>query len=71
MEPFEITLDDVLLTIEPQKDQSYQVFEAGIPIGRITPDLDAGSWIPVELLTDERAREIGQAIDKHYIVVKR
>lgn len=65
MEPFEITVDDVVLTIEPQKDQSYKVFEAGIPIGRVTPDLNAGAWKPVELLTDEHAQKIGQAIDKH------
>lgn len=71
MEPFEITVDEVLLTIEPQKDQSYKVFEAGIPIGRITPDLDAGSWTAVEMLHDERARKIGQAIDRHFVVVKR
>ncbi|WP_432709528.1 hypothetical protein [Pedobacter sp.] len=65
MEPFEITVDDVVLTIEPQKDHSYKVFEAGIPIGCVTPDLNAGAWKPVELLTDERAQRIGQAIDRH------
>jgi hypothetical protein len=67
MGPFEITVDNILYTIEPQKDQRYFVFEAGIKVGSLyAEDSDMGVvWRSAELLTEEQAQKIGQAIIKH------
>jgi hypothetical protein len=67
MEHFEITVDNIIYHIEPQEDESFNVYEAGIKIGSIFPELeDSGLvWKSLDLITPEHAQLIGEEIENY------
>jgi hypothetical protein len=69
MKPFELTIGDILYNVEPQGEDRYLIFEAGIRIGEVFTDItDQGIvWRSTDLITPEQANKFGESIENYEI----
>jgi hypothetical protein len=69
MNPFELTVSGILYTVEPQGEDRYLIFEAGIKIGEVFTDItDEGIvWRSSDLITPEQANKFGEAIENYEV----
>jgi hypothetical protein len=65
MEAFELKVDDIIYHMEPQEDETFNIFEAGINIGSIYPQVDDVGvvWYPNAFINTEDAQKFGEQIE--------
>jgi len=68
MEPFEINLVGDVLTVMPQPDGSFTIFNGDDLLGTIAPALqesDALRWRTLDLMAVDYAQQVGELIEEH------
>ncbi|WP_448104712.1 hypothetical protein [Pedobacter panaciterrae] len=68
MEPFEINLVGEVLTVIPQPDGSFTIFNGDDLLGTIAPNYDESDalrWPTVDLMGVDYAQQVGELIDEH------
>lgn len=66
MEPYEIELAGAVLTIHPEGDGTYLVYDRGEKLARLYPDVTAAGaiWESADI-TPDLAQQIGELIEEH------
>jgi hypothetical protein len=65
MEEYEIELAGDLLTIKPQEDGSFEVFNGNNRLGNLTPKIKddlTNEWLSSDLIGYDYAQQIGELI---------
>lgn len=68
MEPFEINLVGEVLTVMPQPDGSFTIFNGDALLGTIAPNYDESDalrWRTLDLMAVDYAQQVGELIDEH------